>query len=165
MLKIKDYPNYYVTKEGEVFSSKNKQWLKKYLKGGYYAVTLRNQEGQKTIRVHKLVSDCYLPKIEGKPQINHIDGNKLNNDISNLEWCTSSENQKHAYSLGLKKFTNNEYRKQKVKDATSKIILDKSTGIFYESISDASRLLNKSRCHLRQMLTNKIFNNTNLILV
>lgn len=165
MIQIKNYPNYYITEEGEVYSSKNKQWLKKYLKGGYYAVTLRNENMQKPTRIHKIVAEHYLPKVEGKTQVNHIDGNKLNNSLSNLEWCTSAENQLHAYSTGLKKFVNNDYRKQRVKDATSKVVLDTSTGIFYDSISDAARILNKSRCHLRQILTGKLNIPTNLKLV
>lgn len=50
--------------------------------------------------IHKLVADAFLPKIEGKTEINHIDGNTLNNSVENLEWCTHAENMKHASKTG-----------------------------------------------------------------
>lgn len=53
--------------------------------------------------IHRLVAHHFIPNPEGKPQINHIDGNRRNNHISNLEWVTSRENNKHAYRIGLHK--------------------------------------------------------------
>jgi hypothetical protein len=53
--------------------------------------------------VHRIVATCFIPNPDNLPCVNHKDGNKLNNDIDNLEWCTHSENTKHAYITGLEK--------------------------------------------------------------
>lgn len=71
-------------------------------KNGYVYVQLWNNANYKNIRLHKLVAQTFIPNKDNKPQINHIDGNKQNNRVDNLEWCTSSENIKHAYKIGLR---------------------------------------------------------------
>ncbi len=64
---------------------------------------LRGIKGKnKYIRVHRLVAEYFLPPIKNKPHVNHKDGNKLNNHIGNLEWCTASENMLHSYDKGLR---------------------------------------------------------------
>ena len=69
--------------------------------GYVYVVTSVNNE-QKTQRVHKLVAEAFFGDANGR-QINHKDGNKQNNAVENLEYCTQSENMKHAYNTGLEK--------------------------------------------------------------
>ena len=64
--------------------------------GAYLRVTLWNEDGPKTFSVHRLVAMCFIPNPSGLPWVNHIDGNKHNNDVSNLEWCTPSENEIHS---------------------------------------------------------------------
>lgn len=66
---------------------------------GYYSVGIR----RKTYMVHRLVAQAFIPNPENKPCVNHIDGNKLNNHVSNLEWCTVQENNLHARQTGLHK--------------------------------------------------------------
>lgn len=68
---------------------------------GYEKVKIRINGIKKDHKVHRLVAEAFLPKVEGKDFVNHIDGNKTNNMLLNLEWCTRSENMKHAYSNGL----------------------------------------------------------------
>lgn len=69
---------------------------------GYEKVRLIHQGKDKTMRVHRLVAEAFIPNPENKDTVNHIDGNKRNNIVSNLEWVDRSEQMTHAYRLGLK---------------------------------------------------------------
>jgi hypothetical protein len=70
---------------------------------GYLQVGLRMHSKRKWIGVHRLVAIHFIENPDNKPQVNHIDGNKQNNTINNLEWVTAKENQNHATKLGLRK--------------------------------------------------------------
>lgn len=101
---MKEFPlnkNYLVTECGKVWS----KYTGRYLKGevsnkGYLRVTLSSNGESSKVAVHRMVAMTYLPNPKDKPQVNHKDSNRLNNNVSNLEWCTSSENNKHAYDIG-----------------------------------------------------------------
>lgn len=69
---------------------------------GYLGVCLIFKGKRKTKHIHRLMAESFLSNPNNHPQLNHIDGNKFNNVLSNLEWCTASENVKHAYRTGLK---------------------------------------------------------------
>ena len=80
------------------------------LKGGYcgnpgpyhYVVLIKNHRNDmKQYYIHRLVASHFLEKPEQKAEVNHIDGNTLNNDVSNLEWCTRKENVAHASKMGI----------------------------------------------------------------
>ena len=70
---------------------------------GYYqvVVTLGSRKNKKTFRINIAVAETFIPNPENKSQVNHKDGDKLNNHVDNLEWVTSSENMLHAYQTGL----------------------------------------------------------------
>lgn len=67
---------------------------------GYYFVCLTKNEKKDTSSIHRLVAEAFIPNPENKNTINHKDGNKINNHVSNLEWCTISENLKHSFKTG-----------------------------------------------------------------
>lgn len=70
---------------------------------GYLRIGLTKNKKQKFLLVHRLVAQTFIANTNNYPVVNHIDGNPLNNNINNLEWCTYSYNTKHAYKIGLKK--------------------------------------------------------------
>jgi len=72
-------------------------------KYGYLYTVISINKIRKTVKAHRLVAITFLPNPLNLPDINHKDGNKSNNYLSNLEWCNKSHNIKHAYKLGLKK--------------------------------------------------------------
>lgn len=104
MLKdIKNFEKYYsIDENGNVFSKIRNKYLKlNYKKNGYIYVSLQVNNIKTTKRVHRLVAEAFIPNPENKPFVNHIDGNKSNNNVQNLEWVTGSENNIHAMNTGL----------------------------------------------------------------
>lgn len=76
--------------------------MKQHITRNYYSVKLTSHEGEhKQYVVNRLVESAFIDNPENKPFVNHIDGNKLNNCLDNLEWCTQSENVRHAHDNGL----------------------------------------------------------------
>lgn len=100
---VKEYPNYQVSHKGNIRSLNYnrtgvvKNMIPKPDKWGYLICVLRNKNGKKTLHIHRLVSDVFIPNPNRLSQINHIDGDKNNNSINNLEWCSQSYNMNHAY--------------------------------------------------------------------
>lgn len=70
---------------------------------GYLQVGLTRGNVKKTKYIHRLVAEHFIDNHENKQEVNHIDGDKYNNSVNNLEWCTRLENEQHSYRLGLKK--------------------------------------------------------------
>lgn len=104
MEMIKDYPIYSITIDGQVINNKTKKKLKPFVNNGYYRINLYDSENsRKTLYLHRLIAETYIPNPNNKPEVNHIDGNKLNNSIDNLEWVDRIENSKHSYKYGLQK--------------------------------------------------------------
>lgn len=100
---VADYPNYSVSNYGRVRNNKTGYILKPLEVGfGYVVVELCNKNGPKSKKIHRLVAEAFLPNPDKKPQVNHIDGNKKNNRLDNLEWVTASENMKHSYDSKIR---------------------------------------------------------------
>lgn len=95
---IAGFPNYQVSNKGRVMNLKSRKVLKNNIDCvGYVYVDLYKGDGtSKKIKIHRLVAEAFLPNTLSLPQINHIDENKTNNDVTNLEWCTPSQNIRHS---------------------------------------------------------------------
>lgn len=106
--RIKSLKRSTVTKEGWVQNVHGGICKQKDTRDGYKEVTLFKNGKPKSIRTHRLVAFAFLGKpTDDRTEVNHKDGNKKNNSVSNLEWVTSSENQLHAYRMGLQKVSGN----------------------------------------------------------
>lgn len=139
---IKGYEGLYqVSDKGQVrrfYKDRYPKMLKNRPSANYYTVSLSNKCAKKTFAVHRLVAETFLDKPEGATEVNHKDGNKLNNRVENLEWVTQKENQQHAIkTLGLCPF-GKKPRKVNCRDvSTNEIIIE------YPSVSDAARQFGK----------------------
>jgi len=76
--------------------------MSQHLNAGYYAVSVHKNGIRDELKIHRAIAEAFISNPLNLPEVNHKDGNKLNNEISNLEWCTSRENQLHAYKIKLR---------------------------------------------------------------
>lgn len=129
---------------------------------------LQDNKGYKCIRfsfngkgvsreVHRLVAIAFIPNPENKKCVNHIDGNPSNNHVSNLEWNTYSENNKHAYDNKLK------VAKRLGENKCSKKVIDTVTGEIFTSVTEAAIARCLGGPNLSDKLNGKRRNNTNLV--
>lgn len=166
---IKGYEGYYeVSSEGNVRSVdrviryKNGHYQRfksrilkpKITMQGYEQVDLSKNNKVKQVKVHRLVAENFVSNPYGKPQINHIDGIKLNNSVRNLEWCTASENSLHAHKSGLSKALVGQFAPNaKLKDADvfriKKMMLEGKKNI------EISKIFNISSAQVSKIKTGK----------
>ena len=102
--KETEISGYFVSNLGRIKGRSGKIMKQRINKEGYYMLCLKpnGRNGKvKGVKIHILVAKAFIINPENKPQVNHIDGNKLNNNVSNLEWCTSKENMQHAFKNNL----------------------------------------------------------------
>jgi len=98
---------YRISSNGDIYSFYKKGNLRPAVNNwGYNYVSLSKNNKAKSYTVHRLVALHFIENPDKLPTVNHIDGNKLNNQVKNLEWSSFSDNQLHAYKTGLNKSKN-----------------------------------------------------------
>lgn len=174
MLKIKDikgFEDYTIDTNGNVFSKRKNKYLKQVInKFGYCKVTLQKNKFKKLFSVHRLVANAFIPNLLNLPQVNHINGNKQDNKVENLEWVTPKENMVKAVETGLFENVRKTQRKNAVKnnlakyhilanEATKKKVIqcDKNNKTInaFNSISDAGRETGISITSISYVCNNK----------
>jgi hypothetical protein len=160
--EYKPYPKntrYLVSKDGNVYSLKHKRLLKQILtKAGYKRVWLWDGGlgKMKGELVHRMVATTYIPNPKNKPHINHLDYNRSNNNVENLEWCTPKENNAYSniwYYAGLAIKEKKSWLKSN--EVCSKKTLCIETGIIYKSCSEAARQLGISSKNISRVCIGK----------
>lgn len=153
--QVQGFENYLVSNYGRILNLDTGRILKPRSIMGYQGVTLYKNGKEKQVFVHRLVAQEFIPNPENKPQVNHIDENKQNNHLSNLEWATAKQNANHGT------------RNARLGKATSKkvLVLDieyQEVGVF-ESIKQACEILNINNGNASKVANGKLKQTKNLI--
>ena len=98
MGNIKGFPNYYITRDGQLF--KNGSPVKVFFHHGYLRCMLHYKNKKKNVKIHRLVAEAYIPNPENKPLVRHLNDNRLDNRVENLAWGTNTDNMVDAIRNG-----------------------------------------------------------------
>lgn len=123
---ISGYDNYTVDECGNVFNTLTNRCLKKFKSGNYQQVTLCKDGKKRSLYIHRLVADAFVPNPNGFRQVNHKDENTMNNFSDNLEWCDSRYNCNYGT------------RNSKIKEANSIPVLCVELQVLYPSMTEAA---------------------------
>lgn len=145
--------NYEIHCDGTLINLKTGN-LRKWTKdtNGYMRCMIWTDGKNTTISQHRILAEYFIENPENKLQVNHKNGIKHDNRLENLEWVTQSENAIHSFANGLQKPSRPHMKK----------VIDTSTGVIYESLTNAALEIGMNRSNLQRMLIGKRNNNTNL---
>lgn len=118
--------------------------------GGYKKVKLYSGRDYKNKAIHRLVAIYFIDNPDNKNIINHLDSNPSNNFVENLEWCNQKENMRHAVEKGRMR-------------GAPRLVLNKESGIFYESVIEAAKTISKKPSWLVTRLMGRTINKTEFI--
>lgn len=149
LMPVRDFPNYTVDIHGHIFNRSGQELKQTINRDGYCMVKLCRDGYEKNCPVHRLVADAFFDGEHDGLDVNHIDGNKKNNFIGNLEWVTRSENLRHAYVINLhRSYLTAEDRKKgaqihAVQSRRAVRVLE--TGRVFSSVIECAQVLGCSR--------------------
>lgn len=101
MGRVRSFDKYITGKDGRTFLCPGRIMKSYCEKDRYPSLCLYKNKKAKRLYIHRIVAQAFIPNHKNKPEVNHINGIKTDNNVSNLEWCTSCENKKHAHRTGL----------------------------------------------------------------
>lgn len=140
----------YTRKETKTFGHKNGR--------GYLVFDFRRRGG-KCVSVHRLVAEAFIPNPENKPQINHKNGIKTDNRVENLEWCTNSENQIHAFKNGLQKSNFNHPNSKLTYDDVIYIKTNYQKGVLGKGMTSLAKKFNVCYTTIQQIIKGESYKN------
>jgi len=158
-LPSKKYPNYSrysIFSNGDIINDSTARKKKATInKEGYYKVGLSSDDKtRRSFSVHRLVAELFVDNYENKPTVNHMDGDKSNNDYSNLEWATRSEQVKHAWDNNLIKDL--EGRKRAIRAQEGKKVICITTGETYTSLGEAAEVKGLKKSNISAVCHGKV---------
>lgn len=143
--------NYFIDEQGNIYNSKTNRYLQGSIKSGYRTVKLTIDNIKKDYLIHRLVIQTFMPNKNYKElQVNHIDGNKENNSLENLEWVTPSENVQHSWK-------NNERQKRRKQNKIKDIDEIMNNDLEWKQYLDTNYYISKEGVCVN-IKTNKILN-------
>ena len=143
---LKENENYSINEKGEIKNNITKKILSPSINkdSGYYQIDLWKNNKSRKYTLHRLLANNFIPNLENKPTVDHIDGNRLNNDISNLRWATYSEQNSRFNTFGV--------RSEKVK-----VINVNGEELIFNRIKDVAEHFNCNISNISQMLKKGTF--------
>lgn len=153
--KIKEFPTYSVSDLGQVRNDKRNNLLNVYVtRSGYVMVGLWRDGKHFRKNIHRLIAEAFLPNPENKAEVNHINGDKIDNRVKNLEWVTPRENQLHKCRVLGKKMSTEHMDKIRplAMGVVQKPVVLVETDTHYRSVAEASRSVGTSRVNIQHCL-------------
>lgn len=143
---------YSATKSGKIYSHISGRFICNgdIKKNVYVTIRLARNGELKASRVHRIIALTFIPNPDNLPDVNHKNGVKYDNRVENLEWCTRSHNIKHSFDVLERK------RLAPESIIKSRLIIDKQTGIFYFSCTQAAKAKGLTRHQVKSALRKKL---------
>lgn len=156
-IKIARNTNYSINEDGEVRNDITGRIKNPFAnkRNGYLSVDLYKDNKSKKVSIHRLVAEAFIPNIENKATVDHIDGNRKNNSVNNLRWATYSENNSRFGTIGVRSepIVVKHYAEERKKRGGGHLAwLDVIETLEFESISETAKYFNCTTSNISQML-------------